>query len=170
MFRLLNEAGTDLTQFDLLAAHLYPKDIYLREMWNETKKDKDIHNYDIDPIYILKVLTLIRKVKNGVYRPTCAKADIKRIYTLYEDAQNIKKEFSVDWKEASKYVKKSLYDFRNNYGAFPKKNIPYTPMIITLAAIKWWIDYKWDQKFKTNISLKLSKWYWTAIFNRSYDQ
>ncbi len=169
MFRLLNEAGTDLTQFDLLAAHLYPKDIYLREMWNETRKDEDIHNYDIDPIYILKVLTLIRKVKNGVAKPTCAKADIKRIYTLYEDAQNIRKEFSNDWKEASKYVKKSLYDFRNNYGAFRKKYIP-SRMIITLAAIKWWIDDKWDQKFKRKISIKLNKWYWTAIFNRSYDQ
>jgi hypothetical protein len=61
---------------------------------------------------------------------------------------------------------------RWDFGACQKKYIPYTPMVITLAAIKWWVDIdrQYDEKFKGTIKDKLRRWYWGAVFNQSYEK
>lgn len=171
MFRLLNEAGTDLTTFDLLVAQLNPKGINLRKLWVESNKlYKIFQDYNLDPIYILKVLLLIKQTQLGYKNPTCAKRDLKGIDQYYSTV-NPEREFMSDWEKARKYTAKALDDIKVQYGACQKKYIPYTPMIVTLAAIKWWVDdyMNYHTKLKGSIQDKLEKWYWGAIFYNAYE-
>jgi len=174
IFELLNEAGTDLTIFDLLVAKLNSIDIKLRELWETSQKDHpELKNYDLDPVYILKTISLIRGTKNELdndRQPTCAKQDLIRLYRKYGQ-KNGKKEFIEDWYDACNYLEKSLKEMKNSYGVYNKKYIPYSPMIITLAAIKWWFEKfnKYDQRYKRNMQNRIKKWYWGSILNREYD-
>lgn len=181
IFRLLNEAGTDLTAFDLLSARVNSYHINLREMWKHSFKKYDVFKqYDLDPIYLLKVLLLIRQTKNGSDNPTCVKKDLQDVQKKYNidpepgrKAENsFKKEFKEDWEHACFYTAKALNNLRWDFGACQKKYIPYTPMIVTLAAILWWIDvYKgYDEKYKAGFKEIIKHWYWGSIFARAYDK
>ncbi len=183
IFRLLNEAGTDLTTFDLLNAQLNCLHINLRELWKNAVRDYNIFElYEIDPIYILKVLLLIRQTRNEKDNPTCTQRDLKHIYKIYqidsiymkyklggETEREFRIQFNEDWKEACKYTANALNEIQRNFGACQKKYIPYTPMIIVLSAIAGWMS-RYSQRYKGTMREKIRKWYWGAIFYRSYEQ
>jgi len=147
---LLNNAGTDLTLFDRLTAKLIETiGVNLRDLWNDSQKQEISFKrptknhlagrYDLDPIYILKVISLIRDKRDITANiPSCTGKDLKCLHDRYEGLSNPKKEFLEDWKQATKYIAKTLDDMKNYYGVYSKKYIPYTPMIVTIASIKWW--------------------------------
>lgn len=173
IFELLNEAGTDLTIFDLLVAKLNSIDIKLRDLWKDSQiKYPEIKKYDLDPKYILKTISLIRGTKRDedVEKPTCANSDLLKLYKEYEH-KNGKKEFQEDWDEACKYIEKAIKEMRNSYGVYNKKYIPYSPMIITLATIIWWFEKykKYQQRFKPKMKNRIKKWYWGSILYNVYD-
>lgn len=171
MFQLLNEAGTDLTIFDLLVAKLNPIGVNLRKLWKESRENhQELENYDLDPVYILKTIALISGTKNDDEYPTCSKKDLINLHKKYS-ANNGAKEFENDWKDACEYLNKALRDMKTKYGVCNKKYIPYSPMIISLASIRWWIDeFKdYDQVYKSSINDKIERWYWGSIFDQAYD-
>lgn len=172
MFQLLNEAGTDLTIFDLLVAKLNRIGVNLRKLWKESQENHYLlKSYDLDPVYILKTISLISGTKNDEKYPTCSKKDLINLHKNYSD-NNGAREFEKDWKDACEYLNKALKDMKNYYGVCNKKYIPYSPMIITLASIKWWIDEikEYDQVYKSSINKKIDRWYWGSIFNSAYDK
>lgn len=179
MFQLLNSAGTDLTTFDLLVAKLNPIGVDLRKLWAKSQDDfPELKKYDIDPEYVLKVVALIRGTsdaeESGEYDKTieCRQTDLKALYKKYSEKKNNKKLFLEDWDSACNYIEKALNDMRDRYGVVNKRYIPYSPMIVTLAAIKWWFEKleRYDQRFKGNMQRKINWWYWGSIFNNSYSR
>lgn len=176
IFQLLNEAGTDLTVFDLLVAKLSPLGINLRTLWKKCQADYPgfkKNNFDLDPTYILRTISLIKRTKNedDESQPTCTKKDLKHLYREYKtDAQWAASRFENDWGTACRYINESLEDFRLRYGAISKKYVPYSPMIVTLAAIKWWYDQQhYNQKYRFRVQDKLDKWYWGSVFGQEYE-
>lgn len=172
IFQLLNTAGTELTLFDLLVAKLNPLGIDLRRMWKESKKDfHTIEEYDIDPTYLLRIVSLIGDEKDKIETPTCTQKDLKLLYERYEKDLEGKRYFKEDWEDACKYLEKTMHKFKDNYGVYNKKYIPYSPMIITMASIMWWFEkYKdYPQKYKRTFDKKLKKWYLGSILNKSYE-
>ena len=173
MFQLLNQEGTELTLFDLLVAKFKPYGINLRKLWKESRKSYNSFNeFFLDPKYILQVICLIRGTKQGDEWPTCAKQDLKKIPRFYEETKlfrSKKKQFNEDWEESCKCINKTLEQFRAEFGVCNKKYLPYTPMIVTLSAIKWWSsDY--DQRYIGTISKKIRMWYWGSIFSLAYSK
>lgn len=181
IFKLLNEGGTDLTSFDLINAHLNPYHINIRELWKQSDSEHSFsRDFDLDPVFILKVMLLIRGTYSEDGWPTCTKQDLKRIplrygirkYSDVVEQREFHNEFRRDWVKACKYTHKALDSIRWDYGAPQKKFIPYTPMIITLAAILWWIeDYmRYDEKYKSGLKDKIRHWYWGSIFKKTYEK
>ena len=175
IFTLLNEGGTDLTTFDLLSAKLHRESIKLRELWKESRKTYPVFDgYNLDPIYILKVLVLIRKTIREEESPTCTKRDIERIYYSYYDKDDniLVKEFINDWNMACEYTAKALESIRSDFGSPQKKYIPYTPMIMALAALKWFINENegYSERYKGTIKRKINRWYWGSIFKQAYEK
>lgn len=175
IFTLLNEGGTDLTTFDLLSAKLHRESIKLRELWKESRKIYPVFDgYNLDPIYILKVLVLIRKTIHKEDSPACTKRDIERIYYSYYDKDDniLVKEFISDWNMACKYTAKALEQIRSDFGSPQKKYIPYTPMIMTLAALKWFINENegYSERYKGTIKRKINRWYWGSVFKQAYEK
>ncbi len=177
IFQLLNKEGTDLTIFDLLVAKLNQIDVNLRILWKDSKTEyPNFNSYDLDPVYILKTVSLIKGTKNKDKgeidkNPTCTKKDLMNLYKVYHNKKDGSREFKEDWKDACKYLNKAFDEMKYKYGVYNKKYIPYSPMIVTLAAIWWWFDkYKgYEQIYKPRMQEKIDNWYWGSIFNREYD-
>lgn len=174
IFQLLNSAGTDLTLFDELVAKLNPLGINLRKLWKSSQKDyPELKTFDIDPVYILKTISLIRATKNQINeeKHTCTKKDLPKLYKIYENIPRGASEFNNDWKESCKYIEKALTVMKSEYGVRSKRYIPYSPMIISLASIEWWFEkyMNYDLKYKPTMKKKLKKWYWGSILKREYD-
>jgi hypothetical protein len=176
IFQLLNSAGTDLTLFDEFVAKLNPLGINLRLMWKESQQSHpEMHTYDLDPVYILKMISLIRGVKSqergNETRQSCAKKDLLKLFKTFEDLPRGDVEFRNDWNESCRYLEKTVKSIRAEYGVYSKKYLPYYPMIVTQAATEWWFDrYKsYNQRYKPKMKYKLKKWYWGSIINGEYN-
>jgi hypothetical protein len=167
MFRLLNEGGTDLTVFDLLVARLAPFDIDLRALWKGSCKElPNLELFRVDPIYILKTMLLIRPSEEE--NRTCTLPQVRRIHKLYRNEPNVPKAFERDWHDASRFMDKAINDLKNDYGVANPKYLPYSPMLIPLAATKYYVN-GYDQRFKGRMKKKLSLWYWGSIFCKAYE-
>ena len=176
MFSLLNEAGTNLTLFDQVGAQLGPEGIGLRLLWREARRDyPEIDKYDIDPEYILRVQVLIAQVRSDYqYAPTCRRRDVRTILDFYDEHKDKPgtraRAFRKDWTDACRYVVKALTLLAEEFGVRKWKYVPYSPMLITLAAIRWWVeDYKgYPQRYFGAINRKLRQWYWGSVFDQAY--
>jgi hypothetical protein len=182
IFRLLNEAGTDLTTFDLLNAQLNNMHINLRELWKNAIKEYSIFElYNLDPIQLLKILLLIRQNKNANASLSCTQKDLRNLHKTYQiadvylkyrtdknEGKEFKQQFQEDWKDACKYTAKAFEAVQRNFGACQKKYIPYTPMMVVLAAVEWWRS-KYDQRFQGVMKEKIMRWYWGSIFSQEYE-
>lgn len=182
IFKLLNEAGTDLTTFDLLNAQLSNMHINLRELWKDATREYNMFElYDFDPIQVLKVLLLIRQTKNSDENPTCTQKDLRSLHKIYKiadfylkyqsdrnEGKEFRHQFNEDWKEACRYTSKALETIQRDFGACQKKYIPYTPMVVTLAAVEWWRS-RYDQRFQGTMREKIRQWYWGSIFRQAYE-
>lgn len=168
MFRLLNEGGTDLTTFDLLVARLNPYDIDLRALWKQSGQElKALEQFKVDPIYILKTMLLIRQ--SDEVNPTCSMEEVKRIHKSYWGEPSPRKAFENDWRTACRFMDKAIDDLKNDFGVANPKYLPYSPMLIPLAAAKWYVS-TYDQRFKGRIKGRLRRWYWGAIFGKTYEK
>jgi len=172
MFQLLNEGGTDLTIFDLLVAEFTPEKVNLRKLWKQALKDyANLAKYNIDPLYVIRTLVLIRKTKNEDENPTCKKPDIRKLRALYDDVKNVSKALQEDWGEAVRFVDKAMDKIVNNFGVCKRKYLPYSPMIITLAIAEWWV---WREEYpevsKRKINQKIRRWYWSSVFDNKYEK
>jgi hypothetical protein len=168
MFRLLNEGGTDLTAFDLMVARLHSDGVNLRDLWEQGRhRWPNLNKFRIDPIYLLKTVVLMRQRDQP--HPACKLSQIKRIRKYYPKDFDFKREFERDWWHACRFVDTAIRDLRSDFGVVNSKFLPYTPMIVPMAAVKWSVkDY--DQRFKGRIKDRVRRWYWGAIFSKSYEK
>jgi hypothetical protein len=168
MFRLLNEGGTDLTTFDLLVARFNPDGIDLRTLWKVSCKDyQNLEQFKIDPIFVLKTMLLIRQHEED--NPTCTMREVKRIRDYYADELGKRKLFEHDWRTASSFLDKAISMLKHEFGVASRKYLPYSPMVIPLAAALWHVR-NYDERYKGNMKEKLRRWYWGSVFNKAFEK
>lgn len=154
-FQRINRTGEPLSTFELVTARLYKNDIRLRELLD---KAKGLYTFteSVDPDYILRVIALIRG------------KEPKRKNILELEPVG----FAADWDRACEAIEtafKRATDVKNGYGVFNfKKWMPYTPMIVPLAAL---MDFVREIKLENKQSYdKIDSWYWASVFSNRYDQ
>jgi len=160
IFERINRTGVNLSLFDLATARLYLKDIKLRELWRGFKKANQTLADIIRPEFLLKLIALFqgRETRKGSLLDVI-------------DALN-PKEFVYQWDRASYFLrqayKRATASGQTGYGAIvPKKWLPYTTMLVPLAALLHHVD---DRRGGEHLYRKVDQWYWANVFAQRYDQ
>jgi hypothetical protein len=95
--------------------------------------------------------------------------EVKRIRDYYADEPGKRKLFEHDWRTASSYVDKAINVLKHDFGVASRKYLPYSPMLIPLAAGLWHVR-NYDQRFKGHMKEKLRRWYWGAVFKKEFEK
>jgi len=163
VFALINDEGTGLTEFELAAGRLYP--IKMKDLWREVNVKK-IWEYRIDPTYILKVMLLINDDGAEV-----SSRGIRSIRWRYAKNGGIDAaQFKHDWHVSCKFINMALCDFEKYFGVMNKRYLPFSPMVVTYAAIVHYLQVvkKYSPDKEKRIRKKLKKWYWASVIKQRY--
>lgn len=155
IFETLNRTGIKLTPFELLTARYFPKGVNLRQTWeNSLKEFPLLEEYEVDPYTILQAITL--SVSNP---PT-----VRRSALMNLTHDNVDKKWSIMCAALSS----GLEVLRSDCGAVSEKWIPYSSMLVTLAAVI--ADKPIDKgPAAGGRRSKLVRWFWGACFGQAYD-
>jgi len=163
VFALINSEGTGLTEFELAAGRLYP--IKMKDLWREAN-EKKIKEYGIDPTYILKVMLLINDSNAEV--GSRAFRGMRSRYT--QNGRIDTAQFKQDWRVSTRFINMALSEFEAQFGVMNKRYLPFSPMVVTYAAILHYLEVvkRYSPDKEKRISNKLKKWYWASVFNQRY--
>lgn len=175
IFTKINSKGIPLDIFDLLNAMLRPKEIHLKELWQENENELDFTDSKKMKIYILQVMSILEQTycssKYLYYMVPEVEKTIKKPDGSKEQIILIKNkdEFLIKWKRSVQALKKAIKNLKNfrDYGAIKPNYVPYPSIIPAFASIKSYVE---DKKYPNilDIQLKIRKWYWASIFTNRY--
>ena len=164
IFETLNRTGVKLGVFDLLTARFWAKELNLRERWTRAKVEHSIiDDYEIDPYYVLQIIGLMEP---GVDKDGNVKApSIKRGEILIMKVEQAKK----GWDPAIEALAEVLEIIRDDCGVIIPSLIPYTTMLIPMAAV--WSKQSSAKGAAVGANrLKLTKWFWCSAFGAQYEK
>jgi hypothetical protein len=178
LFVNVNSKGTRLTLFDLAVAHLFPvlhPRINLRSLWEALPNTHPglrtlIKHRWIDPDDLLRIMALIT---GGSVK----KANLlDHLHGVATDLTSGKKRsspvgytftsFSELWNEAASRLEEAYNRVINDYGALRPEWIPYTSMLIPLAAL----IYVEKRSGAPGARDKVDCWYWHSVFYERYEK
>lgn len=153
-FERLNRMVTNLSVFDLIVAIQYRKGIQLREMWNAFAQKYPDTAETIKPESLLKIITLLEG------------REARRTFMLSTIASMPREVFVARWAEAIQAVVEAMNRIAKEYGAIKPRWIPYTTLIVPLAAIL----HKLRKRRKGAQAYRVvDHWYWLSVFTQRYD-
>jgi hypothetical protein len=171
MFHLLNEAGTDLSAFDLTVAKLDAEGVNLRRLWKQSCRDlPSLDEFAVDPMYVLKVMALMRQADQP--DPTCKLPKRRGLLKFYDVDGTLRREIELDWRAACRSIDAVISDLKHEFGVPGPKYLPYAPMIIPMAATDWYVRRHkgYNPRYRARMKVKLRHWYWGAVFDKAYEK
>jgi len=154
IFERINRTGVNLSLFDLAVARLYLKEIRLRDLWEDFERQYETVTKVVKPEFLLKVIALMQ-----------GKEPRKRNLLDVIDALDANT-FRANWEAAVEFVVKAYERMEKHYGAFDDKWIPYTTMIVPLAALLHHLTSSGAGEAEYR---KVDRWYWASVFTQRYD-
>lgn len=164
IFETLNRTGIKLGVYDLLTARFWPKEVNLREWWEEARNQHPIiEDFQIDPYYALQALSLLEpgKDNNGQPKaPSCKKKDV--LSMTVEQARN-------GWQHAIDGLGAVLKVLREDCGVVVPNWLPYNTVVIPMAAA--WAGQHAPKGLEIGSNRKkLVRWFWCSILSQTYDK
>ncbi len=155
IFETLNRTGVKLSVFELLTARFWSQKINLRALWDQAKADYPaLDDFEVDPYYVLQSIALIARPS-----PSCKRSEVLRL-----SAEDINQW----WGTVADGLGRALQLLREDCGVFVPKWLPYSTILIPLAAIL--------AKQPTTIGpsaaimrQKILRWYWCSTFSQAYE-
>ena len=180
LFVNVNSKGTRLTLFDLAVAHLFPvlhPRINLRSLWEELPNthpglEKLIAGRRrwIDPDDLLRIMALIT---GGSVKKADLLDHLHRVATHLTSGSTYLSRvgytfasFSDLWNEAATCLEEACDRVINDYGALRPEWIPYTSMLIPLAAL----IHVEKRSGAPGARDKVDCWYWHSVFYERYEK
>jgi hypothetical protein len=156
IFETLNRTGIKLSVFDLLTAKFWTQKVRLRELWEQALEDHPIiEEFEVDPYYILQSIALLSTAR----APSCKRKDV-----LDLDADTVSK----NWGNVIEGLALGLKILRDDCGVLVPKWLPYTTMVVPLAAIIAHFPSK--QGLGAGMArLNLVKWFWCSVYGQTYE-
>lgn len=161
-FERINTQGLDLGVFDILTARLYPHEINLRGLWEDT-----VGQYSRIETYtnsdgtkrvrerILKTLALYRGEE-------CKDASLREL-----EPDN----FESDWKTAASIMDRALEKAKSTelggLGVTEKYGFPYGSILAPLANLIYLAEEEGSYPNQDGLE-KIRRWYWASVFSRRY--
>jgi len=155
IFETLNRTGVKLGVFELLTARFWSSGVNLRQLWQDAKKQhKDLVTFEVDPYYVLQVISLASRPT-----PICRRSDV-----LDLKPESIREW----WDKAAAGVARALRFLQEECGVITPGWLPYATILNPLAAFlaKTKMPGGPDE---AAIWLRLSRWYWCAVFGQAYE-
>lgn len=155
IFETLNRTGVKLSVFELLTARFWPKNIRLRELWEEAQlENQTLKDFGIDPYYVLQSIALASRKA-----PSCKRSDV-----LYLKPTDIEKW----WSPVIEGLVKGLEILQQDCKVMLPKWLPYQTMLVPLAAVLAMMGQK--KGVLTGVYReKLKRWFWCAVFGQAYE-
>jgi hypothetical protein len=181
LFVNVNSKGTRLTLFDLAVAHLFPvlhpHGINLRSLWKELPNthpglEKLIEGRRrwIDPDDLLRIMALITggsvKKADLLDHLHGVAADLTSGKTRSSPVGYTFTSFPDLWNEAASCLKEAYNRVIKDYGARRPEWIPYTSMLIPLAAL----IHVEKRSGAPGARDKVDCWYWHSVFYERYEK
>ena len=155
IFETLNRTGVKLSAFELLTARFWPKDIRLRQLWDEAKESNPIiDEFDVDPYYILQGIALACRPA-----PSCKRSDVLNL-----TADNIREW----WDKVVRGLALGLEILRDDCKVVLPKWLPYSTMLPTLAAVLARTGFVRTADAGAQRE-KLKRWFWCASLGQAYE-
>lgn len=155
IFERINRTGISLSLFDLAAARLYPKGVRLRVVWEDFEKNSAEGVSDVvKPEFLLKIIALFRGKEPR-------KGNLLDVLDSLTADQ-----FLARWSEATEAIAIAHERISEAYGAFEAGWIPYTTLLVPLAALLWELK---RAKAGEAAYRKVNIWYWANVFTQRYD-
>lgn len=157
IFETLNRTGVKLTVFDLLTAKHHPKNVRLRDMWEQACETYPIlaDFYGNDPYHIIQAIAIFTATKST----SCKRRDI-----LDMSAARVKE----GWDPVVKAVADMLTILQEECGVVNYKYLPYHTMIIPAGAVLAKQQYGEGPKAGA-IREKMTRWFWCSVFAQTYE-
>jgi hypothetical protein len=154
IFERINRTGVSLSLFDLAVAQLYLKGVKLRELWEQFAKKHELITKIVKPEFLLRLIALIQE------------QEVRRRNLLNSLDDLTTETFNNLWDEAADAIVQAHQRITAVYGAFSPRWIPYTTLIVPLAALLLKLR-------KTSAGAeayqKLDCWYWGSVLGQRYD-
>ena len=181
LFVNVNSKGTRLTLFDLAVAHLFPvlhPRINLRSLWEELpntypglrKLIEGRRRWRIDPDDLLRIMALIT---GGSVKKTDLLDHLHGVATDLTSGRTRSSpvgytftSFPELWNEAASCLEEAYNRVINDYGALRPEWIPYTSMLIPLAAL----IHVEKSSGAPGARDKVDCWYWHSVFYERYEK
>jgi len=154
IFERINRTGASLSLFDLAVANLYKKGVNLRDLWQKAQNNYQQVTDLIKPEFLLRLIALGQAIEPK-------KGNLLKM-TRYIEGELFKEL----WYEAVKSMVTAYQRLINVYGAFDYKWIPYTTLIVPLAALLNKIN---RISAGAEAYQKLDCFYWGCILGQRYD-
>lgn len=153
IFETLNRTGQKLSVFDLLVARGYAQGVELRQLRKDAWETNPLlAEFGVDPYYVLQVIA------------TWVKGNPVRGNVL---ALDVKDEVEPSWAAAASYLNESLKLLQSECGVLTAKYLPYSTMLLTMAAAWPAIASAVGPEVGARRD-KLKRWFWCATFARRY--
>jgi len=163
IFETLNRTGVKLSVFDLLTARFWAQDLNLRQLWEEARGEESIiEDYEIDPYYVLQIVGLLDPGVDKAGNPRAP--SIKRSAILEMEVEQPRKA----WSEAIAGLAAILGILRDECGVLVPGLIPYTTILIPMAAV-WASQSKVKGASAGANRIKLLRWFWCSVFGQQYE-
>jgi hypothetical protein len=180
LFVNVNSKGTRLTLFDLAVAHLFPvlhPRINLRSLWEELPNTHpglktliEGRRRWIDPDDLLRIMALITggsvKKANLLDHLHGVATDLTSGGTRSSPVGYTFTSFSDLWNEAASCLEEACNRVIYGYGALRPEWIPYTSMLIPLAAL----IHVEERSGAPGARDKVDCWYWHSVFYERYEK
>jgi hypothetical protein len=154
IFERLNSTGVRLTLFDLAVARLYLKGIDLRSAWQAFERENAEVAQVVQPEALFRVMALLQDREPR-------KANLLDVLDGLDDEA-----FSALWRMAVRGILLAHARTRKRYGAVTNTWIPYSTMLVPLAALLLGFE---ESHAAADSYEKLDGWYWASVLSQRYD-
>ncbi len=154
IFERINRTGISLSLFDLAVARLCINGVNLKSYWIKFTATRSEATKLIKPEFLLKLIAVLRGLDPR-------KANLLDMLDSFN-----KNNFDDIWNSAVIAIDSSYERITKKYGVLRPDSIPYTTMIVPLAAMLSKLE-------KLTLSekdyRKIDSWYWSNVFSQRYD-
>jgi len=170
IFEKVNSTGVPLDVFDLVTAVLWAKGYHLNESWDKTRlRFKEQHILPMQPqpltgTHFIQSLSLVdslarkRADPDGRVAVACRKQDLMAL--TRDTMEKWWAPVEAGYREASRFM--------SDKGILSERILPYSTLIIPLAAIFTDIRHRKGEAAMAATWPKVEQWYWCCVFSQRY--
>ena len=157
VFETLNRTAKPLGVFELLTARFFPKNVFLRDLWDDAIEQYpvlDSDDFSIDPYSVLQAVSL--RARNSAQRSHV----LKKLKA---------EEVAEHWGPVVEGFVSVLEMLGSECGVLTRRLLPYGMLLVPMAAV-WPEIAELSSMDRGPVGNRLRRFFWCSVFTSNYDQ